>query len=286
MKENACRTAEPAPQAIESATAVLTAAMPMDESWAHSLPRMDLALAGKHIVLTRALSPLGRAQAAKLTAAGARVTMLDLPTLEAEGQELSETMRGARFHAVDLNVAADVQRAAVSISTAFAVDALVNNAAENLKLPFGQLSANDFNGQLETGCKTAFLITRAIGEGMKARSAGSIVNVCASTYNGEWNGYVSYATSNAATVGLTRSLARELGAFGIRVNAVSPGAIAAKSDSRIFGDRLSDYDAWVMKNQCLKRRIKVEDVANLVAFLASDMSAMITSQNLVIDGGW
>jgi NAD(P)-dependent dehydrogenase (short-subunit alcohol dehydrogenase family) len=121
---------------------------------------------------------------------------------------------------------------------------------------------------------------------MKPRGRGSIVNLCASTHNGEWAGYVSYAASNGAIVGLTRSLARELGGHGIRVNAVSTGAIASRAEIRIFGDRLAEYDEWIIRNQCLKRRIRPEDVANLVLFLATDHSSMITGQNLVIDGGW
>ena len=246
----------------------------------------SLQLQGRHVVLTRALSTLGRAQAAILTAAGARVTLLDLPSLLSDGDDFVRDLPGSRFHGVDLNVLADARRASAELAAKDPVDVLVNNVAPNVKLPFRQLSVDDFERQVHASCTAAFLVTRVIGESMKGRSRGSIVNLCAPTHNGEWNGYVSYAASNGAIIGLTRSLARELGGHGIRVNSISAGAVASRSEIRIFGDRLSEYDDWIIRNQCLKRRILPEDVADLVLFLASDRASMITGQNIAIDGGW
>jgi NAD(P)-dependent dehydrogenase (short-subunit alcohol dehydrogenase family) len=237
-------------------------------------------------VLTRALSSLGRAQAVALVEAGARVTLLDLPTLTLDGQDLVRDLEGTRFMGVHFNVMADAQRIAAEIMAKDATDVLVNNVAPSIKLPFGQFSADDFECQLSSNCTAALQMSRAFAEGMKGRGRGSIINLCMATHNGEWNDYVSYAASNGALIGLTRSLARELGATGIRANAISPGAVASRADTGIFGERLAEYDEWVIRNQCLKRRIRAEDVANLVTFLASDRSAMITGQNLVIDGGW
>jgi NAD(P)-dependent dehydrogenase (short-subunit alcohol dehydrogenase family) len=245
-----------------------------------------LQLAGRHVVLTRALSFLGRAQAIALAEAGARVTLLDLTTLTPDGQELERDLEGSRFVGVHFDVMADARRVTAQIIAKDAADVLVNNVAPSIKRPFGQFSADDFECQVNSNCTAALLMSRAFGEGMKGRGRGSIINVCMATHNGEWNDYASYAASNGALIGLTRSLARELGAYGIRANAISPGAVASRADTRIFGERLAEYDEWVIRNQCLKRRIRAEDVANLVTFLASDHSAMITGQNLVIDGGW
>jgi NAD(P)-dependent dehydrogenase (short-subunit alcohol dehydrogenase family) len=243
-------------------------------------------LAGKRVVLTRALSTLGRAQAVSLSRAGARLTLLDLPTLQIDGEELARDLDGCSFLGVDLNIMADVRRAAFLLGSREPPDVLVNNVAPNLTLPFGELSVDDFERQVHSSCTAAFVMTRAVAESMKARGRGSVINLCSPTHNGEWNGYVSYAASNGAIAGLTRSLARELGSWGIRVNAVSAGAVASRAEIRIFGDRLADYDEWVIRNQCLKRRIRPEDVADLVLFLASAQSSMITGQNIVIDGGW
>ena len=87
-------------------------------------------------------------------------------------------------------------------------------------------------------------------------------------------------------LGLTKSLARELGPHGIRVNAVSPGAIVSEAEARVFADRLQAYNDWIIENQCLKERILPEAVSDLVMFLASPASDMITGQNICADGGW
>jgi NAD(P)-dependent dehydrogenase (short-subunit alcohol dehydrogenase family) len=86
--------------------------------------------------------------------------------------------------------------------------------------------------------------------------------------------------------GLTKQLARELGPHDIRVNAVSPGAVVSDAEARVFGERLAEYSAWVLENQCIKRRIEPGDVAEVVLFLCSDRSGMITGQNVAVDGGW
>ena len=87
-------------------------------------------------------------------------------------------------------------------------------------------------------------------------------------------------------LGLTKSLARELGPHGVRVNAVSPGAVVSEAEQRVFGDRLQQYNDWILENQCLKTRIQPQDVAALVLFLVSPASDLVTGQNIAIDGGW
>ena len=70
------------------------------------------------------------------------------------------------------------------------------------------------------------------------------------------------------------------------MNAIAPGAVVSEAERRVFGDRLADYEAWVLNHQCRKERIRPEDVAALAAFLCSDAAGMITGQNIAIDGGW
>jgi NAD(P)-dependent dehydrogenase (short-subunit alcohol dehydrogenase family) len=106
------------------------------------------------------------------------------------------------------------------------------------------------------------------------------------TLNGQWDGYVPYVASKGAMLGLTKGLARELGAHGITVNAIAPGAVVSEAENRVFGDRLAEYNSFILKSQSVKSRILAEDVANLAVFLASDGARMISGQNIGIDGGW
>lgn len=121
---------------------------------------------------------------------------------------------------------------------------------------------------------------------MKERGYGKIVNFTSITLTGQWDGYVPYVTSKGAMLGLTKSMARELGPHGINVNAVAPGAIVSEAEQRVFADRLQEYNDWVLDRQCLKVRIQPEHVADLVHFLVSPASDMIAGQNFAIDGGW
>jgi NAD(P)-dependent dehydrogenase (short-subunit alcohol dehydrogenase family) len=87
-------------------------------------------------------------------------------------------------------------------------------------------------------------------------------------------------------LGLTRSLARELGGYGVRVNAISPGAVVSEAETRVFGDHAADYEDWVLKRQCLPHRIQPEDIASAVLFLAGDGARMISGHVLEVNGGW
>ena len=106
------------------------------------------------------------------------------------------------------------------------------------------------------------------------------------TLNWAIEGYVPYVASKGALYGLTKTLARELGGHGIRVNAVSPGAVRSEAEDRVFGDRLQQYNAWVLDRQSVKERMQPEHVADLMLFLCAGASDMITGQNIAIDGGW
>ncbi len=148
------------------------------------------------------------------------------------------------------------------------------------------MSLTDYEEQVRVNSSAAFGLVRAVAPTMKARGYGKIVNFCSLVLNGRWEGYVPYVASKGALLGLTKSLARELGPFGIRVNAVSPGAVISEAEERVFGDRLAHYNDWILENQCLKVRIQPEAVAQLVLFLSGSNSDLITGQNINIDGGW
>lgn len=248
-------------------------------------------LKGKTALLTGALGTLGRAQAHRLAEAGVRLLLLDRPGM-AQGEAFAaEVARASGATAIyigqDLNDLAGTEAVGRQLADEHrGIDILINNAALIINKPFEQFSIAEYEDQIRVNSSAAFALARAVAPGMKAKKYGKIVNFCSITLNGRWDGYVPYVSSKGALYGLTKSLARELGPHGVRVNAVSPGAVVSEAEARVFADRLQQYNDWILENQCLKSRIQAEDVAKLVFFLVSPASDMITGQNIAIDGGW
>jgi 3-oxoacyl-[acyl-carrier protein] reductase len=164
------------------------------------------------------------------------------------------------------------------------VDVLVNNAAENVLAPIREFTMQDWDRVLDVDLTAAFNLTRMLLPGMIARRRGAIVNI--SSIAG-WLGDANegreapYACAKAALFGLTRSVAFEGGPFGVRCNAVAPGLIWSK-----FVARYEEQFRPDIEKTPLRRFGKPEEVAELVAFLASDRSAFITGEAINISGGW
>lgn len=247
--------------------------------------------AGKTVLITGALGTLGTAQTEAFAAHGARLLLLDLPA-DPRGDKRADEVAArhgvdARYVGQDLGDLKGSEGLVRRLSDELGgIDVLVSNAALIINKPFEEFSIDEYEDQMRVNAAATFALARAVAPGMKAKRDGKIINFCSVTLNGRWDGYVPYVASKGAMLGLTKSLARELGPFNIRVNAVSPGAVVSEAENRVFGDRLQQYNDWILENQCLKQRIQPDDVAELVLFLASDRSRMITGQNIAIDGGW
>lgn len=244
-------------------------------------------LQGKKVLLTGGLGSLGRAQAAQLAADGAHVTVLDRPEFT-DGQERVETMGDNLTYLPcdlsDLSGAQDIVRAAMNEAGGF--DILINNAALIINRPYDQFTLDEYEEQIRVNSSAAYALATVCAESMKAKGWGRVINFTSVTLKGIIDGYVPYIASKGAMLGLTVSLARELGRHGITVNAVAPGAIVSEAEARVFGDKAQEYSDWVLEQQCMKTRLQPEDVARLVAFLVSPAADLITGQNIGIDGGW
>lgn len=248
-------------------------------------------LSGKTVLLTGALGTLGRAQAERLARAGATLLLLDRPDAEA-GEGFAAGIAAAHgvtaiYVGEDLNRLAEAEARAKALSREHGgIDILINNAALIINKPFEAFSLEEYEDQVRVNSSAAFALARAVAPAMKEKRYGKIVNFCSVTLNGRWDGYVPYVASKGAMLGLTKTLARELGPYGVRINAVSPGAVVSEAEARVFADRLQQYNDWILENQSIKARIQPADVADLVHFLVSPASDMISGQNIAIDGGW
>ena len=244
----------------------------------------------KVVLLTGGLGTLGRSQALKLAREGAHVLLLDRPDL-AEASRITEDLAaeaGGRidFVGCDLDQLEEAQtQVAALVAELGCIDVLINNAGLLDGKPFEQYSLVDYERQIRINSSAAFALVQACAPAMKAKGAGSIVNFCSVSLNGRFENYVPYVTSKGAMLGFTRSLARELGPFGIRVNAISPGAVAVEAERVVLGDRHKQFEDWVIQTECLKERVQPEDIAEVVLFLVSTSARMVTGQNIVVDGG-
>jgi NAD(P)-dependent dehydrogenase (short-subunit alcohol dehydrogenase family) len=236
------------------------------------------ALAGKHALVTGGLGCIGQAMMQAFLVAGARVTVLDRPGLDA-----AALPNGTGWLCVDLN---DLAGAQAHVAAAGPFDILVNNAALIINQPFEACSLEEYEDQIRVNSSAVFAMVRACTPAMKANGWGRIINLTSLALNGQWDGYVPYLASKGAVLGLTKALSRELGPHGITVNAVAPGAVVSDAENRVFAERLESYAAWVIERQSIKARITPQDVANLAVFLASDAARMISGQNIGVDGGW
>jgi NAD(P)-dependent dehydrogenase (short-subunit alcohol dehydrogenase family) len=244
-----------------------------------------MSIAGKKALLTGGLGSLGRAQAKRLAADGARVTILEHPDM-ADGAARAAQL-GAGYIACDLNDLASAQALVeAEAASAGGFDILINNAALIINRPYEAFSLQEYEDQIRVNSSAAFALSVVCAKAMKERRWGKIINFTSITLRGMLDGYVPYVASKGAMLGLTKSLARELGPFGVCVNAVAPGAIVSEAEERVFGHKAAEYSQWVIDHQSLKTRIPPEAVAELVCFLASPASDMITGQNIGIDGGW
>ncbi len=250
-----------------------------------------MSIKGRNTLLTGALGSLGRAQARELGGAGANLYLID--RLEEQGLAFAAELSGqAGFGEVtylqrDLS---DLERTKSEIAELAGkiggFDILINNAAIIINRPFQEFTLAEYEDMVRVNSSAAFALAQAVAPGMIEKGYGKIVNFCSLTLNGRWDGFVPYVASKGAMLGLTKTLARELGSAGVRVNAVSPGAIQSEAEERVFGDKLQEYHDWIVENQSLKLRGQPENVAKLVRFLVSPDSDFISGQNLHIDGGW
>jgi NAD(P)-dependent dehydrogenase (short-subunit alcohol dehydrogenase family) len=244
-------------------------------------------LAGKVALVTGGAAGLGLAYARRLLAEGARVVIADVA--DAAGA-LKRLDAGDAVHVVraDVSVFTDCQRMVDEAQRRFGtIHVLVNNAAVFATLrpqPFDAIAEAEWDRVMAVNVKGSWNSVRAAVPLMRAQGGGRIVNVASAIAHKGTAGLLHYVTSKGAVIALTRALARELGPDGITVNAIAPGLTL--SDTVLANPDIAAFQREaVLASRSLKREAVAEDLEGTVVFLASDDSAFMTGQTLVVDGG-
>lgn len=236
-------------------------------------------VAGRTIVVTGGASGIGAEIAADLANVGARVVIADLA-------QPQQDLPVAVYHRVDITDDEALSALLDVTEQQFGgVDALVNCAALykalGAKKSLDELTTQDWDDVLRVNVRGTWQAIKAVLPAMKRRG-GHIVNVSSTTARTGTPGFPHYVASKAAVEGLTRAAARELGVYGITVNAVAPGLVDDEATNEL-NDRA--YVEQAASRRAIKRAMHVGDVASVVRFLCSDASGFITGQVLVVDGG-
>ena len=237
----------------------------------------------KVAIITGAGQGLGRAYALRLAKEGAKVVVAELNA--DKGQSVANEVRG---HFVRTNVADEVsvqEMARQAIDAYGRIDILVNNAAifSTLKMrPFWEIPAAEWDELMGVNVRGVWLAAKAVVPQMRKQGSGRIVNISSSVV---WMGrpnYLHYVASKGAVVAMTRAMAKELGEFGINVNAITPGAVYTEVPRETVTPEQREA---MIRAQSIKRAAAPQDLEGTVVFLCSDDAAFITGQTINVDGG-
>jgi 3-oxoacyl-[acyl-carrier protein] reductase len=241
-------------------------------------------LAGKTAVVTGAARGIGREIAGRLADAGAALAMVDVVE-ESVVQAAAEVARGgnaARGYRCDVSSFDDAAELGNRIVADFGrVDVLVNNAGITRDKLLLRMTADDWGQVIAVNLTGAFNVTKALAPAMLKQRGGSIVNIASVVGQMGNAGQANYAASKAGLIGLTKSLAKEFAARGVRVNAIAPGFIRTAMTDALAEDVQNQMKQAIP----LGRFGEPADVADVVLFLASDLAGYVTGQVINCDGG-
>jgi NAD(P)-dependent dehydrogenase (short-subunit alcohol dehydrogenase family) len=242
-------------------------------------------LDGEHVLVTGGSRGIGAATVEKARAEGARVTFVDL--LPEEGRALADRLgEGVLFRRADVCSAEDLARAVAEAEAEFGpVTGLVNNAGRNSYADPVTMTEADWDAVFAVDLKAAWLAARAVLPGMIAGRKGSIVNVASVHATMTYPGFFPYAAAKSGLVGLTRSLALDMGRHQIRVNALSPGYTETALVREFFDRNDPALRQQVLDVHPMHRMATPGEIANCIVFLLSDEASFVTGANWTADGG-
>jgi D-xylose 1-dehydrogenase len=232
-------------------------------------------------------SGIGASMVEHFAQQGAKVAFVDID--EAASQALSAKLAAAGcpaplFQKCDVRDIAAYQEALAELAGRLGpFSALINNAARDDRHTLEEVTAAYWDERLAVNLRHQFFAIQSLAPGMKQAGGGSIINFSSVSYHTMTADLAVYQAAKAAVIGLTRGLARDLGPFKIRLNAITPGWIMTQRQIDLW--LTPEAEAGLMQAQCLKEKLYPPDIARMALWLASDDSRLVTAQNFVVDGG-
>jgi NAD(P)-dependent dehydrogenase (short-subunit alcohol dehydrogenase family) len=244
-------------------------------------------LIDRTVLITGGATGIGASLVEHFAAQGARVGFIDIDTQSATllVSRLADARNAPMFVAADLTDTTALIAAVDSVRRQLGpITVLINNAANDQRHSIAETTTESWDAAMAVNLKHQFFAAQAVVSDMRQAGGGSIVNFGSLSWMLKVGNLPVYATAKAAVVGLTRSLARDLGPFNIRVNTLAPGWVMTEKQIRLWLDDAGR--AAIARGQCINQPLLPEHIARMALFLAADDSAMCTAQDFVVDGGW
>ena len=233
-------------------------------------------------IITGAATGIGEAIARVFAAEGAHLFLVDRD--QAGCRAVADSLPGAfAFHGDVREAATFASPVAAAIERFQRVDILINNAGIYPRQTFLEMTEQQWDEMQAINLKSMFHGMKAVLPHMMSRRAGNIVNISSVTFHLGMATLSHYVASKGGVIGLTRSLAREMGPHNIHINCITPGAIKTAAEAKVVTE---EQAREFMSHQSLQRRIMPLDIARVCLFLSSDLSDGMTGQTLNVDGGW
>jgi NAD(P)-dependent dehydrogenase (short-subunit alcohol dehydrogenase family) len=243
-------------------------------------------LTGKVAIVTGASRGLGQYFGRALARAGADlvITSRDAASLKSFQTEIESLGRRVLSLALDVREHDSIRRAVDAAAAHFGkIDVLVNNAGCNVRKPALDVTWDDWNLVLDTNLRGTFFVAQAVARHMIPKKYGRIINIGSVTSVAGYAGLGPYGASRGGVKQLTMSLADDWGVHGITVNCLAPGWFKTQQNAKMYED--AEWVAYLSDRIPLKRPGQPTDLEGAVVFLASDASAYVTGQTLLVDGG-